>query len=85
MTGVLYVVHRLILQELQIATFWKLYLFPSSGEGRETPTLLGRLYFESTDLSYWTSHVILTIPIQTPETRLSRNEITGEYAVKTVT
>jgi hypothetical protein len=30
-------------------------LFPSSDEGRETPTLLGPL--ERTNLNHWTTHV----------------------------
>jgi hypothetical protein len=34
-------------------TFWKLDLFPTSREGRETPTLLGPL--KSANLNHWTS------------------------------
>jgi hypothetical protein len=37
--------------------FWKLDLFPSSGEG-ETPTLLGPL--ERAHLTHWTIHVRFT-------------------------
>jgi hypothetical protein len=36
--------------------FWKLDLFLSSGEGRETPTLLGPL--ERPSLNHWTTHII---------------------------
>jgi hypothetical protein len=37
-------------QEFQ-TTFQKLYFFPSSGEGRETPTLLGPLEKELTSIT----------------------------------
>jgi hypothetical protein len=40
-TGFLDFVHRLEVQILENTMFQKLDLFPSSGEGRETPTLLG--------------------------------------------
>jgi hypothetical protein len=35
---------------------------------------------EKTNLNHWT--VILATPIQTPETRIRRRELTGKYAVK---
>jgi hypothetical protein len=35
-------------------TFWKLDLFPFSGEGWETPTLLGPL--EGANLNHWTTY-----------------------------
>jgi hypothetical protein len=41
--------------------FSKLYLFPSSGEERETPTLLGLL--ESTNLNHWTTYVSMITAI----------------------
>jgi hypothetical protein len=42
LAGLLDVVHHSVFQKLENTTFWKLDLFPSSGE-RETPTLLGPL------------------------------------------
>jgi hypothetical protein len=40
-TGFLEFVHRPVFYKLEHTTFRKLYLFPSSGERGETPTLLG--------------------------------------------
>jgi hypothetical protein len=37
---------------LENATFWKLDLFPSSGEGKEAHTILGPL--ERANLNHWT-------------------------------
>jgi hypothetical protein len=42
-TGFLVFFHRPVLQKLENTTFQKLNLFPSSGEGRKTPTQLGPL------------------------------------------
>jgi hypothetical protein len=50
-----------ILKTQKKATFWKFYMFPSSGEGWETPTLLGLL--KRANLSHWTTHVIITAAI----------------------
>jgi hypothetical protein len=48
---------------LENTTFRKLDLFPSSGEGRETPTLLGPL--ERANLNQWTRR---TDTVQKPGT-----------------
>jgi hypothetical protein len=45
-------VYRTEFQKLESKTFRKLDLFPSSGEGRETTTLLGPL--EIANLNHWT-------------------------------
>jgi hypothetical protein len=50
--GLLDFVHRPEFQIPQNTTFRKLDLFPSSGEGKETPTLLDPL--ERANLSHWT-------------------------------
>jgi hypothetical protein len=38
-----YFIHRPVFYKLENTTFRKLDLFPSSGEGEKTPTLLGPL------------------------------------------
>jgi hypothetical protein len=50
-----------ILKTQKNTTFRKLDLFPSSGEGWETPTLLGPL--EIANLSHWTTYVSITTAI----------------------
>jgi hypothetical protein len=44
--------------------FQKLDLFPSSGEGRETSTLLGPL--ESANLYSWTTHIEVEVVVNLP-------------------
>jgi hypothetical protein len=52
--------------------FQKLDLFPSSGEGRETPALLGPL--EKAELNHWTTRVILTTAIYKRVSIISRTD-----------
>jgi hypothetical protein len=54
-------------KKLENATFRKLDLFPSSGEGGETPTLLDPL--ERANLNHWRTYASITTAIQIPETR----------------
>jgi hypothetical protein len=49
--GFLDLVHNADYELLEITTFQKLDLFPSSGEGGEIPTSLGPL--ERLNLNYW--------------------------------
>jgi hypothetical protein len=48
--------HRLEFYMLENTPFRKLDLFLPSGEGRETPTLLGPL--ERANLNHWTTHIL---------------------------
>jgi hypothetical protein len=59
--------------------FRKLDLFPSSGEGRETPTLLGPL--ERANLKHWTTHVMLLATI-TGSTYLNATRISVKLKKK---
>jgi hypothetical protein len=57
-TGFLQFVNRLELLIIEMTTFRKLNLIPSSDEGRETHILLGPL--EKSDLNHWTWRLALS-------------------------
>jgi hypothetical protein len=60
-TGVWTLSNFLYVKELKDTMFYKLDLFPLSGEGGRTPTFLGSL--ERANLNPWTTHVRITVAI----------------------